>query len=265
MAAGEFAESLVEKYTSPNEMRIAAHQPKPVEVVDLMVSGSGIPWEDRGSVGFMAAFFTTAWGMTFKPVRTLTKMRRPETADDAKRLAVAYGGIWFLAVGIQSAFAYYVFYVHDRSLEVDGRQYVINTILEAVLAGVAAALLPTVVAWMFYRLTAFDMTAKAPPVLVYNCIVYLMGPSLLALIPGATVPWLALGPALAGAWMFVLLLIVAIERLRIRVAAAIIGSVITFLATAGMVIIGILLVQLLWCNLLDKASIVPSGQTTAQR
>ncbi|MGD0769915.1 MAG: hypothetical protein ABSB42_17155 [Tepidisphaeraceae bacterium] len=258
----------MEKYTSPNEMRIAAHQPKPVEVVDLMVSGSGIPWEDRGSVGFMAAFFTTAWGMTFKPVRTLTKMRRPETADDAKRLAVAYGGIWFLAVGIQSAFAYfffYVFYARDRMVDLDGQQYVINTILEALLAGAAAALLPTVVAWMFYRLTAFDMTAKAPPVLVYNCIVYLMGPSLLALIPGATVPWLALGPALAGAWMFVLLLIVAIERLRIRVAAAIIGSVITFLATAGMVIIGILLVQLLWCNLLDKASIVPSGQTTAQR
>jgi hypothetical protein len=256
----------VEKYTSPNEMRLAAHQPKPVEVVDLMISGSGIPWEDRGSEGILAAFFKTAWGMMFKPVRTLTKMRRPETADDAKRFAVACGGIWFLAVGIQSAFAYYVFYVRDRTLDVDGQQYVINTILEALLAGVAAALLPTVVAWMFYRLTAFDMTAKAPPVLVYNCLVYLMGgPSLLALIPGGTVPWLALGPALAGAWMFVLLLIVAIERLRIRVAAAIIGSTITFLATAGMVIIGILLVQFLWCNLLTKASISELQRTAAQR
>jgi hypothetical protein len=255
----------VEKYTSPNELRLAAHQPKPVEVVDLMVSGSGIPWEDRGSVGFMAAFFQTAWGMMFKPVQTLTKMRRPETADDAKRFAVVCGGVWFLAVGIQSAFAYYVFYVHDRSLEVDGRQYVINTILEAVLAGVAAALLPTVVAWMFYRLTAFDMTAKAPPVLVYNCTVYLMGPSLLALIPGGTVPWLAFGPALAAAWMFVLLLIVAIVRLRVRVAAAVIGSIITFLATAGMVILGLLLVQFLWCNLLTNASIGEIQRTTPQR
>jgi hypothetical protein len=236
-------------------MRLAAHQPKPVEVVDLMVSGSGIPWEDRGSEGILAAFFETAWGMMFKPVRTLTQMRRPETADDAKRFAVACGGLWFLAVGIQSAFAYYVFYARDRTLVVDGQQYLINTILEAVLAGVAAAILPTVAAWMFYRLTAFDMTSKAPPVLVYNCMVYLMGPSLLALIPGGFVPWLALGPALAGAWMFVLLLIVAIVRLRVRVAAAIIGSTLTFLAMAGMVIVGILLVQLLWFKLLTNASI----------
>jgi len=255
----------MEKYTSPNEMRIAAHQPKPVEVVDLMVSGSGIPWEDRGSEGILAAFFQTAWGMMFKPVRTLAKMRRPETADDAKRFAVACGVLWFLAVGIQSDFAYYVFYARDSTLDVDGQQYVINTVLEALLAGVAAAFLPTVAAWMFYRLTAFDMTSKAPPVLVYNCMAYLMGPSLLALIPGGFVPWLALGPALAGAWMFVLLLIVAILRLRVRVAAAVIGSTLTFLAMAGMVIAGIFLLQLLWGNLLDKASIQPSERPAAQR
>jgi hypothetical protein len=260
------AETIVAKYGMPNEMRFAAHQPKPAAVVDLMVSGSGIPWEDRGSQGMLAAFFKTALGMMFKPVRTLTKMRRPETADDAKRFAVVCGVVWFLAVGIQSAFAYYVFYARDRMLDVDGQQYVINTILEALLSGAAAALLPTVAAWMFYRLTSFDMTAKAPPVLVYNCMAYLIGgPSLLALIPGGFVPWLALGPALAGAWMFVLLLIVSIMRLRVRVAAAVIGSILTFLAMAGMVIGAIFLVQLLWCNLLGKGSISEIQQATVQR
>jgi hypothetical protein len=266
LPAGDLAESPMEKYSSPNEMRNAMHQAKPGQVVDLMVSGSGIPWEDRGSVGFIAGFFKTAFGMTFRPLRTLAKIRRPETANDAKRFAVACAGIWFLAVGIQSAFAYYVFYARDGTLNIDGQQYVINTLLEALLAGAAAALLPTVVARMLFRLTAYDMTTKAPPVLVYNCIVYLMGPSWLALIPGGTVHWLALGPVLAGAWMFVLLLIATIGYLRVRVSAAIIGSVITFVATAGMVIIGSLLLQLLWCKVLNNASLseLPS-QTTGQR
>ena len=46
----------------------------------------------------------------FKPVATLTKMCRPETANDANTFAYAVGFIWFLAVLIQSAFSYFVFY-----------------------------------------------------------------------------------------------------------------------------------------------------------
>lgn len=236
---------------------------------DLMISGSGIPWEDRGSVGFLGAFFGTAFGVMFKPVKTLSKMRRPETSRDANIYAYAMGGVWFIAVLIQSAFSYYVFYSQDKSLELDGQQYVINTVLEALLAGVAAAIMPRAIAWMFYRLTAFDMTSKAPPVLIYNCIVYLMSPSLVALIPGGTKPWLAIGPCVAGVWMFLLLLIIAIGRLRIGIGAAIIGSLLTFLAFAGAVVGGIVLIQAIWCNVLGKASInepapLPNGRAQMQ-
>lgn len=235
---------------------------KPEKFVDLMVSGPGIPWEDRGSVGFMGAFFGTAVGIMFKPVETLAKMRRPETSTDARIFAYAMGVVWFLAVAIQSAFAYFVFYNRDTSLAVDGQQYVLNTVLGGVLAGAAAAFGSWVVSWMFYRLTAFDMTSKAPPVLVANCITYLMGPSLLALIPGGIKPWLALGPVLAGIWMFIVLLIAAIGRLRIRVGAAIIGSFLTFIATAGMVSLGIFLVNFVWCSMMAKASLLPPFETT---
>jgi len=220
-----------------------------------MASGSAIPWEDRGSVGFIGGFFSTAFGILFKPTQTLAKMRRPETDDDAKSFARACGGVWFFAVVIQSAFAYFVFYNRDPSLAIDGQQYVINTLLEGVLAGAAGALLPRIVAMLFYKLTAFDMVSKAPPVLVYNTVAYLSAACLLALIPGGPKPWLAIGPALVGVWMFVSLLIVAIVRLRVRVGAAIIGSLITLTATAGMIVAGLWLIQFLWNTMMDKGSI----------
>jgi len=220
-----------------------------------MSSGSGIPWEDRGSVGFIGGFFNTAFGILFKPTQTLAKMRRPETDRDGKVFAAVCGGVWFFSVSIQSAFAYFVFYSRDKSLEIDGQQYVINTLLEGLLAGATGAILPKIVAMMFYKMTAFDTVSKAPPVLIYNTIAYLSSACLLALIPGGPKPWLAIGPALVGLWMFVSLLIVAIVRLRVRVGAAIIGSIITFIGTAGMVVAGIWVIQLIWYTALDKGSI----------
>jgi hypothetical protein len=55
--------------------------------------------------------------------------------------------------------------------------------------------------------------------------------------------------------MFVSLLIVAIVRLRVRVGAAIIGSLLTLAATAGMIVAGLWLIQFLWNTMMDKGSI----------
>ena len=206
-------------------------EPKPAaRSANLMSSGTAIPWEDRGSLGFFPAFFGTAFGIMFKPVAMLTKMRRPETANDANIFAYAVAALWFLSVLIQSAFAYFVFYTRDHTLYVDNQQYMINTLLEALLAGAAAAFMPRIISWIFYRLTAFDMTSKAPPVLVYNCITFLTGVSVLALLPG----------------------------LRIRVGAAIIGSTLTFLATSGLIILAIYAIQFLWCSVIGYASLTPA-------
>jgi hypothetical protein len=244
------------KSTSPQDFRIASQEPKPaVRTANVMNSGTAIPWEDRGSIGFLPAFFSTAFGVMFKPVATLTKMRRPETANDARIFAYAIGFVWFLAVLIQSAFSYFVFYSHDNSIVLDTHQYMINTALEAVLAGAAAAYISNLISWMFYRLTAFDMTSKAPPVMVFNCITFLMGVSLLALIPGGPKPWLAIGPAVAGVWMFALLLVTAIARLRVRAVAAIIGSFLTFLAISGLVIVAIFAINFVWGSVIGNASL----------
>jgi hypothetical protein len=252
----------VAKYSSPEDFRFKGLEKKIEQRADLMVSGSGIPWEDRGSYGFVGAFFKTAFDGMFKPTQLLAKMARPETSTDARIFAYACGVIWFVAVLIQSTFSYFVFYVRDKTVDVDPQQYMINTLLEGVAAGVAAALMPRVIAWMFYRITAFDMTSKAPPILVRNMITYLMGVSLLALIPGGPNPWIPVGPILAGMWMFVTLLTVAISRLRVRVGAAIIGSMLTFAGTAAIVVGGIVLIFQVWCTALGKASITPIVKTS---
>ena len=85
-------------------------------------------------------------------------------------------------------------------------------------------MLARVLGMLFYKLTAFDMATKAPPVLVHNTVNYLMAPSILALIPGGPNPYLQIGPALALVWFFVALLAVAIKRLRVKVSAAVIGA-----------------------------------------
>jgi hypothetical protein len=247
------------------DFRIASQEKKAAKVFDLMHSGTGIPWEDRGSRGFLSAFFATVFAMMFGPAKTLSKLRRPETATDAKIFSYAIAGIWFIAYCLQSTFNYYCFYNNDPKLEIDGQQYVINTGLGAVLCAVGAVVLSRVVSWMFYRLTAFDMTTKAPPVLVYNSIVYLMSPSILALIPGGPKPWLMIAPCVVGVWIFIQLLVVAISYLRIRIGASIIGSFLTFLATTIIVVGGITAVNLIWNTLLDKGAVEVYTSTSVGR
>lgn len=243
------------KYTSPDDIHIAALQKKAVTVVDLMVSGPGIPWEDRGTHGIVGAFFKTAWMALFHPVVLASNMRRPETAKDAKIFAYGLGIVWMLVVAIQSAFSYFVFYNrYPEDLQPSGQQYVINTALGALAAGVAAVLLTKIVAWLFYRLTSFDMTSKAPPVLMYNTVTYLMGVSIVALIPGGTKPWLMIAPCVAAIWMFFLLLVIGVRRLTIRVGGAIIGSIVTSLAAAGLVAGGWLLLWLVWIQVMGNDS-----------
>ena len=241
-----------------SDFRIASQQKKAAEIVDLMSSRSGIPWEDRGSRGFVGALFSTIFAMMFSPVKTLTNLRRPETSTDAKLFCYCIAGIWFIAYCLQSAFNYFVFYTRDPKLVVDGQQFIIDTALGAALCAVATVLLSHVVSKMFFRLTAFDATTKSPPVLSYNCVVYLMSPSILALIPGGPKPWLHIAPCIVAIWIFIQLILVAIYRLRVRPGAAIIGSILTFLATTILVVAGITATNLLWNTALDKGAVTPT-------
>lgn len=243
------------KYTAPEDIQIAALQKKARTVINLMVSGSGIPWEDRGSVGYFSAFFKTAFAAMFNPVSLLRKIRRPETTADARAFSFWCATIWFLAVISQSTFAYYVYY-HGGGV-LFGAQYIVNTLFEALAAAAAAVLMPKVVGWMYHRLTAYEMDSKAPPLLVYNCVVYIMGPSLLALIPGGLNPWIQYGPILAAAWMSILLFIVGFAYLRVQIGSALIGAILTTLGSLAIVVAIWFALWLVWVYLLGYDSLLP--------
>jgi hypothetical protein len=248
------------------DFRIAAQQQKKsAEIDDIMASGPGIPWEDRGSRGFLSALLSTAFAMMFHPAKTLAKLRRPETSTDAKVFSYAIGGVWFIAYCMQSTFSYYRFFnnINDPKIEFDSQQYVINTALGAVLCAVAAIFLCKIVSMMFYRLTAFDATTNSPPVLSYNCVTYLASASILAIIPGGPKPWLHVAPLVVAVWIYFSMIPVAASRLRIRMGAAIIGSTLTFLATVAMVAGGVTLINFLWNVLLGKGSISTFSPTDA--
>src|ERR1700683_3730324 len=120
------------KYTSPQDVQIRAlDEVKKRQFGELRAPGPGIPWEDRGSVGVVPAFLKTAFAMMFSPVKVLDKLRRPETTKDATAFTFGIGGIWVLAMVIQSVFDYLILYRNNAKIDFDANQYMINTALEA--------------------------------------------------------------------------------------------------------------------------------------
>ena len=94
------------------------------------------------------------------------------------------------------------------------------------------------------------MVGKVPKVLVTNVLGYTFAPSILAIIP-----FYYIGPSLALAWIVVLWAVAGIGRLRVKLAAAVIGTILTAVA-AGAIITGVGFgVKFLWVTLLDHGAI----------
>src|ERR1700733_11947542 len=97
------------KVTAPDSFRIASMDDKKKEgLVNLMKAGSGMPWEDRGSIGIVGAFFKNLTQALFSPNALLAKMRRPETTGDANAFVYICCSFWFLGSVIQSVLDYFV-------------------------------------------------------------------------------------------------------------------------------------------------------------
>jgi hypothetical protein len=245
------------KYTLPQDVQIRAlDEKKKAEFFDLMAAGPGVPWEDRGSIGILGGFFKTAFGMMFAPVQTLNKLRRPETAEDANAFAWGIAVVWFLAMAIQSAFDYLVLYRNDAKIEFSSNQYMINTALEAVAAAAGAVVLCRIISVVYYKLLAFDMGQKCPPVLAQNIITYSMSPSLLALIPGSYGP-IPLGALAALLWMLALWIAAARGRLHVRAGGSIVGPILTFVVCCAMIAVASVALWAIWVQAVGNGSIAP--------
>jgi hypothetical protein len=194
--------------------------------------------------------------MMFSPAKTLKNLRRPETAKDATAFTYVIGGVWVLAMVIQSVFDYFTLYRNDKKIDFSANQYMINTALEAVAAGVGVVVLAKIVGTIYYKALSFDMTQNFPPVLAFNVVAYSTSPSLLALIPGSYGP-IPLGALAAVAWMLVLWIAAARERLRVRPGGAVVGPVLTFVVACAMIAVASVVLWAVWVQAIGNGSNAP--------
>src|SRR6266705_6979086 len=89
--------SLMAKPTPPPNVAIASLDARKQTMFNLMAPGPGTPWEDRGSIGVIGAFFKTAFRSMFKPAELLDSIRRPETGGDSFSFAIGCGVMWALS------------------------------------------------------------------------------------------------------------------------------------------------------------------------
>ena len=228
---------------SPADVQIAAMQREERRFGNLLEPGSGTPWEDRGSIGFIPAFFKTAFMSMILPGKLLFALRRPETASDARIFAILCAIFLGLGWVVQD---YVDFLWRDKRLAFD---YISDGYLWAfhfVLAAGGALVLLKLITRIFYKLiSAGDMRSKFPPVLTSNIYSYCMGPSILALIPFRIGPF-QIGMSIAVIWIFCLFVYAAINRLAIKPSGAIICNAITYWGLLGLMVGGYQLIYFIY-------------------
>ena len=220
---------------TPENIEIAALKRKQNTVVDPMRSGAGTPWEDRGTSGTVGAFFKTCSMGMFSPGKLTASIRRPETTNDARAFLFGICGIWAV-----SAIFHYAYFVWRETkdpnfIEVTQPNMAILAVLTLAIAGVGAFFLFRIYTTIYGKLAAQE-GATLPDVLIYNVSAYALGPSLLALIPFA-------GPFLAIVWIFASMVAAGNSRLGLKMAAAIIDSLISLAAVVFIVVGGYYIVE----------------------
>jgi hypothetical protein len=209
---------------SPEEIQIASMNIQRQNLGNLMAPGPGTPWEDRGSIGAIVAFFKTAVMSMASPGRLFNSLRRPETPNDARVFAIICGAFWGLSWLVHD----YVAFAHSgKSFDMvgDGERLVLHFALG--LAGTWVIL--NFVTRLFYKLvSAGDVRAKTPQVRTYNVYAYCLGPSILAVIP------FGIGPILAILWIFCLFVYGAIHRLAVKTGGAIVCNILAVGGVLGL-------------------------------
>jgi hypothetical protein len=222
------------KITPPSNVRIAALKSKKAEAFDPMSPGGGTPWEDRGSIGIVKAFFATCFMSMKSPRMLFGSIRRVETTGEALRFAIGSGLMW--GVGILLSGLIRLAYVASRpDAVVDFPVFAIQ--YGALTIGMIAAVV--VLMWIgariLHSLISAELKHKVPPSLTTNLVAYSLGPSVLAVIP-------YIGPVLAAIGILVVMVLACTSRLRVNTRGAVTCSIITW----GGLALAVLVVWALW-------------------
>jgi hypothetical protein len=243
----------------PGNVEIASLKKQVVQQSNLMQAGTGTPWEDRGSLGFIKAFFGTCFKSMFSPGELWDLIRRPETTSDATSFAVwcgVVGGMtwighsvaWDLVSrGVVNDDGATPYWVQDNPrFVIDWQTWGIGAAIQMACAIFGTLLLLRLANFIYQKLLPHAVANRIPPALSYNIIAYALGPVLLALIP-------CFGWVLALVWLFVLLIVVGIRRLHLGAGTGVISGILTFLVVTAAGFLAYFVGAFLWSHTLGVA------------
>ena len=220
----------------PAGVEIASLKKQVVQQGNLMQSGAGTPWEDRGSLGFFKAFFGTCFKSMFSPGELWDQIRRPETTSDATSFAVWCGviaGITWVGHSLAWDLVYSGMGPHDGvppllvkddfvHYTVDWQTWGEGAAIQFGCAIFGTLLLLKLANFIYQKLLPHGIASRIPTALSYNILAYSLGPVLLALIP-------CYGWVLALVWLLVLFVRLGIRRLHMGAGTGVVSGVLTFL------------------------------------
>lgn len=241
------------KMEVPDNIQIASLQKKQQAQLDLMKPGKGTPWEDRGGQGSVGAFFKTLFGGMFSPATLVDQIRRPETSSDVTAFVIGCGLIGSLAALISSWLTFHQAQ-GQRGLEINNQVFWIGAGLTAAAMPVAFVLVLKLAVKFYMALVSGDLKHKAPPVLFFNAFGYVLGPTVLALIP-------VFGPPVAALYILILWAVVGRRRMYLKPSAALIATILTGIALSVICIGGFWILGWLFAEITGGGinAVVPAG------
>jgi hypothetical protein len=238
-------------YEVPPGVDIAALRNKKAKVaMDLMRAGEGTPWEDRGSLGLVKAFFGTSVKSITSPALLLDHIRRPDTTGEASYFAYGCAVFWGISTAIHMLIWNHFYrpswapmLMREKDLDYDTQFYIKVAIMSVIVAAASYLLLVWVASRIYYSLISSELKSKAPRVLLHNMFCYCMGPSILAMVP-------VIGPPLAVALIFFDWCIAGARRLYISWRGAIVAAVLAMLASIAIFAAGWFVLSFILNNIL---------------
>jgi hypothetical protein len=216
---------------------------------NVMLPGSGTPWEDRGAAGFLAAYFKTTFQSLFSFRSLVDQIRRPETGGDANGYASLCGVMWGLGIGLWDVVVYFRA-LNNTAVTVDGQQFLTEAVLRAVGAGFLTIVIYKLATTIFYNLLTSDAQRQIPKVLVGNVFAYAMGPSILALIP-------VVGWVLAVVWIVINTIVAAKTRLYLRMRESVVNVIIAGVVSTLLLVVIYFACYFVWPLIYGQSSIAP--------
>lgn len=206
---------------------------------DLSMPGPGIPWEVRGNVGVFVGFFKTALMSIFTPARLLNDIRRTDATGDASGFAALCASFWVIAYVTWRYFAYRAYAAYPMQFDVDQSAFIIETIIGAIAVYVGVLLATKIISVNYVKLMSLDMASRFSPTLSYNIFCYLLGASLLAVIP-------YVGPPAALLIMFVGAMVAGAKRLHAKFSATLIACLVIFAILIAVIAVLYFVVPFAW-------------------